>query len=798
MAAETLCRGGCDNKKLTRAALAAALLCGFCWGMPVHSLATESWQYVAFADDDDPIRNPDADGKTWTMTVGNQKYTYHRVTVTDPNEQEKSFWVRDGYHIVIENQERYNTNVSGYPSTDYVIRVYRNIGPYLKEHPDAIQWEDGDEEGLLSTTKVVNWDMGSEYITSNGYHLQKVEVHPYAGASMAGTAVPTDYCYMIYDGNNWVDVGGGKFNSHFKEVKWTDQGYMYNGKLVDPSNVYIIRVGEKDMAGVFTIDEAGETVYEGAVYGKNNEILLTGIDANGEYHSFWGGERNDPNAEIGAGGLTYGGLNTAYKWLYDNDGALHMADIKDLTVTPNETEGQGGTIGLVNNAGKEIGNGVTVTSTGGIGGSGVNNDVKIEFSNMDTDGTKHSFTVNAGTKVEAITDGSTTTLTGVRVNGQDYMISSGGGSDTGGASQAVSSGKNVEVTGGGDTAYVVNLKDNITLDGENGTQVNVNGDAGTISATNNISGGSFSTGKITINGTDAEGNHTGTIDGLSNTTWNDAIASSVAANKNGEAGVAATQGQLQQATAGLSNQITNNTQNISYLQNSVNKLDNRIDRVGAGAAALAALHPQDFDPDAKWDFAAGYGNYRGASATAIGAFYRPNEDVMISVGGAFGGGENMVNAGLSFKIGRGASNVTNSRTAMAKEIKDLREAVAKQDAQIRQLTALVQTLAGVKTDAAAVTDFPDVPENHWAYEAVHDLARRGLVEGYPDGSFGGDRTLTRYEFAQIVYNALQKGAAVDSRLVDEFSPELTYFRIDTVETDDAGQPVIQRVRANRV
>lgn len=336
---------------------------------------------------------------------------------------------------------------------------------------------------------------------------------------------------------------------------------------------------------------------------------------------------------------------------------------------------------------------------------------------------------------------------------------------------------------------MVNLKDNITLGDENGTHVNVNGIEGTISATNNISGGSFSTGNITINGTDAEGKHTGTINGLTNKTWD---------ADNYVSGQAATEDQLHAATAGLSDQITNNTQNISYLQNSVNKLDNRIDRVGAGAAALAALHPQDFDPDAKWDFAAGYGNYRGASATAIGAFYRPNEDVMISVGGAFGGGENMVNAGLSFKIGRGASNVTTSRTAMAKEIKALREAVAQQDAQIRQLTALVQTLAGVKTDAAAVTDFPDVPENHWAYEAVHELARRGLVEGYPDGSFGGGRALTRYEFAQIIYNALQKGADVDSRLVDEFSPELTYFRIDTVKTDDAGQPVIQRVRANRM
>lgn len=245
-------------------------------------------------------------------------------------------------------------------------------------------------------------------------------------------------------------------------------------------------------------------------------------------------------------------------------------------------------------------------------------------------------------------------------------------------------------------------------------------------------------------------------------------------------------------------QINNNTTAITNIGNKVGELDSRIDEVGAGAAALAALHPLDFDPDDKWDFAAGYGNYRGENAVAIGAFYRPNEDTMFSVGGTVGNRDNMVNAGVSFKLGQG-NNVSTSRVAMAKEIKSMRDIVAKQDAQIQKLTAMVNALVGMEAIAPDTTTmFPDVPENHWAYEAVEMMAKTGLVQGYPDGEFKGDRNMTRYEFAQIVYNAIQAGIKVDERLVQEFRPELEYFRIDTISKDKDGNPVIQRVRANEI
>ena len=235
---------------------------------------------------------------------------------------------------------------------------------------------------------------------------------------------------------------------------------------------------------------------------------------------------------------------------------------------------------------------------------------------------------------------------------------------------------------------------------------------------------------------------------------------------------------------------------VTNLKKDVSRLDKRVNKAVAGSAALAALHPLDFDPDAKWDFAAGYGHYHNGNAAALGAFYRPNEDVQLSVGSTVGNGETVVNAGLSVKVGA-HSNVSRSRVAIGKEVLELKKTVALQNAQIQKLTALLNDVAGTHMKADRTTLFPDVASNHWAYEAVSDLSRRGLVEGYPDGTFGGDRLLTRYEFAEIVYRALQNGVQVDEQLVTEFSPEMALFRVDTVAKNHQGQPTIERVRVNK-
>ena len=243
------------------------------------------------------------------------------------------------------------------------------------------------------------------------------------------------------------------------------------------------------------------------------------------------------------------------------------------------------------------------------------------------------------------------------------------------------------------------------------------------------------------------------------------------------------------------------TQDIKNVTNKVGELGTRVNRAGAGAAALAALHPLDFDPDDKWDVAAGYGNYKDAHAVSVGAFYRPNEDTMFSVGGSFGGGENMVNAGVSVKLGQG-NHVSTSKVAMAKEIVDLKDAVTRLEAQNEQFRQIIGQMAG---QPVRNVEFPDVPKDHWAYSYVKSLADRGLLEGYPDGEFKGDRSMTRYEFAAIIYRALQNGAPVDGNMgkaMEEFGPEMEKvreayrFRVDRISGGDNDRNKVERVRVN--
>ena len=248
-------------------------------------------------------------------------------------------------------------------------------------------------------------------------------------------------------------------------------------------------------------------------------------------------------------------------------------------------------------------------------------------------------------------------------------------------------------------------------------------------------------------------------------------------------------------------QLWKTNQTINNIGGAVNELGTRVNRVGAGAAALAALHPLDFDPDDKWDVAAGYGNYKDAHAVSVGAFYRPNEDTMFSVGGSFGGGENMVNAGVSVKLGQG-NHVSTSKVAMAKEIVDLKDAVTRLEAQNEQFRQIIGQMAGQPVRNVA---FPDVPKDHWAYSYVKSLADRGLLEGYPDGEFKGDRSMTRYEFAAIIYRALQNGAPVDGNMgkaMEEFGPEMEKvreayrFRVDRISGEDNDRNKVERVRVN--
>ena len=233
--------------------------------------------------------------------------------------------------------------------------------------------------------------------------------------------------------------------------------------------------------------------------------------------------------------------------------------------------------------------------------------------------------------------------------------------------------------------------------------------------------------------------------------------------------------------AEVNKQVSENSKRIS-------QLGGRVDKVGAGAAALAALHPMDFDPDDKLSFAAGVGHYNGQSAAALGMFFRPDEKVMFSIGGTMGNGENMVNAGISFALDR-TNHISNSRTALAREVIDLR-------AQVAEMKAMLANRGLSSIDEDKLKLFPDIPENHWAYEYVDKLADAGIIEGYPDGNFNGDRMMSRYEFAAMLYHAMQNGAQLDSKIINEFMPEMGRIRVDRISGNDGDRHKIERVRVN--
>jgi autotransporter adhesin len=353
----------------------------------------------------------------------------------------------------------------------------------------------------------------------------------------------------------------------------------------------------------------------------------------------------------------------------------------------------------------------------------------------------------------------------------------------------------------GQKNYKVNLNKDITLGDENGNNVSISGTNGTITATGDITtanrinaanGGKLADIDVTGNKL-SNGNSSITLDGT-----NVKVNDKVTVDKDGKiSGVA--KGDISNTSTDAVNgsqlydtntHITNVENQVISNSNRINQLGNRVNKVGAGAAALAALHPMDFDPDDKLTFSAGYGNYGGENAAAIGAYYRPDEKVMFSVAGTVGNGENMVNAGISFALDR-TNHVSNSRTALAREVIDLRGQLAVMGAKMAKMEKALGMLDETKTKL-----FPDIPANHWAYEYIAKLAGNGYIEGYPDGNFGGDRLMTRYEFAAMLYRAIENGAALEEKIIKEFEPELGRIRVDRISGEDGDRDKIERVRVN--
>ena len=406
--------------------------------------------------------------------------------------------------------------------------------------------------------------------------------------------------------------------------------------------------------------------------------------------------------------------------------------------------------------------------------------IKNDITNIQTDVTDIKTDItninNRVDKVEALAGKHTTLENGTNINVEETLVD-------------------------GHKNYKVNLNKDITLGDENGNKVSISGTNGTITATGDITtanrinadkGGKLADIDVTGNKL-SNGSSSITLDGT-----NVKVNDKVTVDKDGKiSGVA--KGDISNTSTDAVNgsqlydtntHITNVENQVISNSNRIGQLSSRVNKVGAGAAALAALHPMDFDPDDKLTFSAGYGNYAGQNAAAIGAYYRPDEKVMFSVAGTVGNGENMVNAGVSFALDR-TNHVSNSRTALAREVIDLRGQLAVMGAKMAKMEKAFGMLDETKTKL-----FPDVPANHWAYEYIAKLAGNGYIEGYPDGNFGGDRLMTRYEFAAMLYRAIENGAALEEKIIKEFEPELGRIRVDRISGEDGNRKKIERVRVN--
>ena len=540
-----------------------------------------------------------------------------------------------------------------------------------------------------------------------------------------------------------VTIDGTTGNIDAGKVKINGKDGTVNGltnKTWDPNNITSGQAATEDQ--LKAVDQK--------ITNTSEELTKKGMDFagnEGEFHRNLG-EKVTIKGEGTKAASEYSGENI--RTFADADGNVVVKMDKNLkteTIIATGENGKNGKIGINGNDGQTTN--ISVTSDGKPGVDGASGTTTTRIVYEKPDGTKEEVaTLNDGMKY----GGDTGAVIKKKLNEQ------------------------VNVVGGITDTNKLTTEDNLGVvsDGNNNLKVRLAKD---LKGLNSVTTNTLTVGDVKI---DNSGINAGSKK-ITNVAAGDISANSTDAVNGG--------------------QLWKTNQTINNIGGAVNELGDRMDRVGAGAAALAALHPLDFDPDDKWDVAAGYGNYKNAHAVSVGAFYRPNEDTMFSVGGSFGGGENMVNAGVSVKLGQG-NHVSTSKVAMAKEIVDLKDAVTRLEAQNEQFRQIIGQMAGQPVRNVA---FPDVPKDHWAYSYVKSLADRGLLEGYPDGEFKGDRSMTRYEFAAIIYRALQNGAPVDGNMgkaMEEFGSEMEKvreayrFRVDRIYGGDNDRNKVERVRVN--
>ena len=618
----------------------------------------------------------------------------------------------------------------------------------------------------------------------------------YSGSWLSSARIPADPTKVVgsvaIGDNTFARTGSTMVGSH-----------NYNGALGDTTvNSASTRT---DALGVYATTVGANSFSNGAFTTSTGSYNIISSDYNGGRFS---------NATKNLGATINGSLNS----VESKTGRPDSGIANTITGVANRTANSNGS--LIFGAGNEITNSYTSLSgtptDGGASAKDFADSLRTSIRASNSGGSTMAF--GGGNRADYTLR---TALVGVNNTVTGTSAAASANNSITGFHNTATNVNHVTVTGSentiSDTNHAVVIGDNRTLQGANnsvilgshdtGSTTNVS-DAVAIGRNTNVTqagGVAIGSGSIASVGSGAAGYDPSTHAASTNTTsvWRatDAAVSvgdgttrtrqitSVAAGTNDTDAVNVAQ--LKQAIG--------NNNNINSAV--INKLGDKVNRVGAGAAALAALHPLDFDPDDKWDFAAGYGNYNSANAVAVGAYYRPNEDVMFSVGGSFGAGENLVNAGVSLKFGQG-KHVTRSQVALAKEVEALKAIVKAQNAKI---DAMESGKMAVGQTSTGNVNFPDVSENHWAYEYVKSLADRGLVVGYPDGEFKGDRSMTRYEFAAVIYRALQNGAPIDPKMakaMGEFEPELNRIqeldrtRVDRISGKDNDRHKVERVRVN--
>ena len=604
----------------------------------------------------------------------------------------------------------------------------------------------------------------------------------------------------FYKVNMNKDIILGDLTSKYVNISGTNGTIEATGYIATRDRVYADKGGKLadiDVTGNKISNGASSIVMDGSNVKVNDKVT---IDQNGKISGVAAGvadtdavnvgqlkeavEAGNTDTHIKAGEYGVGEGNKVNMQLVDKNG--NPAG----TVTINDVA-KASDVGNVNNIASDIKNqdGSKTTVVDAV--NNLNNKLDNKVGDLNyVEGGKGNYVTNGENTTTSIGKLDKALKDVADTANQGWNLSTNGGEASKvapGKTVDFSGDKNINISNDG-TNVKVELNNNIKVDTVTTGQTVMNKDGLKVGDKVSVSATAVTAGKTSISdeGVKVDGKTYISADGLNAN--NNKITNVVDGKVEKDSKDAINGGQLHQAKADINNRIDGVENQVVSNTNRINKLGSRVNKVGAGAAALAALHPMDFDPDDKLTFSAGYGNYAGQNAAAIGAYYRPDEKVMFSVGGTVGNGENMVNAGISFALDR-TNHVSNSRTAMAREILDLR-------AEVNELRAMVAkgNLGSIEEDKMKI--FPDVAENHWAYEYIGKMAAAGMIEGYPDGSFGGDRMMTRYEFAAMLYRAMQKGAQLDSKIVNEFAPEMGRIRVDRISGEDGDRNKIERVRVN--